>query len=637
MMLEKIQQSMQGPIMKAVMFVIIVFFIGAGYFGANMFGGDPNSVAEVEGVSISGQEVQRQIDIMRQRDAEGFEQRYPTDASRAQLRETISQQLINNEIITAGVAKAGFSASDEQIKHWIRTNENFQLAGEFSPQQAKTIMEQNGLSESRLREIAREDITRKQFQNGLQSTGFALNNEIETLYRLQEQSRDVRVLRVPVSKFSESVTFEDSEIEAYYQQNQARFMQPEQINLRYVRLSAAELVEAKKSEITDEEVAAYYEQQKTSYVDTPEIQVAHILIESSVDNAEEKAQDLLQQIKDGGDFASLAEEHSSDTFSAENGGVLDWVDAVEQSDTSAGTGWAPEFEKAALSLESQGDVTEVVETDFGFHIIKLVERRQGETTPMADVRDDIVTKLAAEKADEEFYSKESKLNDVLFEFGDDIEKFAEQAGLEVNETGLFSRNSGTGVAAEPAFVEKAFSAQVIDSEEVSDKIELGSKDVVYVTAKEYQAEAVKPLEDVKPQIVATLTKQKSQQNAEAFANDVLAAIEKGESVEAKLAEQELEWQENSDLKRRDSGMDFALVSAVYQLSAPEGDEAKYSVESLMNGDYAVIELKGINYPDVANMDEATKTQLKQTAKSLATQADSANMAEYFKSTVEVTQ
>ena len=131
-------------------------------------------------------------------------------------------------------------------------------------------------------------------------------------------------------------------------------MQPEQIDIKYVRLSADELIEAKKAEVTEEDIQAYYEQQKSSYSETGEIQVAHILIDNSVDGAEAKAEELLQQIKEGADFGALAKEHSSDTFSGENGGQLDWVDAVEQSDSSAGTGWAPEFEKAALALENQG-------------------------------------------------------------------------------------------------------------------------------------------------------------------------------------------------------------------------------------------------------------------------------------------
>ncbi|WP_223577488.1 SurA N-terminal domain-containing protein [Kangiella taiwanensis] len=637
MMLEKIQQSMQSPIMKALMFIIIVFFIGAGYFGANMFGGDPEQIAEVEGVSISGQTVQRRIDNMRQRDGAEFEKRYPTDASREQLRASIAQQLINQEVVNAGIAKAGMTASEQQVKQWIRTFEPFQLGGEYSSGQAREFLRANGWSEEYLNEYAQERIAAEQLQSGLNSSGFALDYEVETLYRLQEQTRDVRVLRVPVSSFSDDVSLDDSEIQSYYDKNKSRFMQPEQIDLKYVRLSADELIEAKKAEVTEEDIQAYYEQQKSSYSETGEIQVAHILIDNSVDGAEAKAEELLQQIKEGADFGALAKEHSSDTFSGENGGQLDWVDAVEQSDSSAGTGWAPEFEKAALALENQGDVTEVVETDFGFHIIKLLERREGETTPLADVRDEIVTKLATDLADEEFYSKESKLDEVLFEYGDDIEEFAQQAGLDVQETGMFSRESATGVAAEPALLEKAFSAQVIDSQQVSDKIVLSGKDIVYVTAQNYKAESVKPLEDVKPQIVATLTKEKAAKDAEAFANKVLEAMESGESVDDLIAEQELDWQENSALKRRDSGMDFALVSAAYQMSAPNGDEAARSVKPLFNGDYAVIELKAVNYPDVASMDEATKAQLQQTAKSLSVQAETSGVIEDFRNTVEVTQ
>lgn len=637
MMLEKIQQSMQSPIMKALMFIIIVFFIGAGYFGANMFGGDPEQIAEVEGVSISGQTVQRRIDNMRQRDGAEFEKRYPTDASREQLRASIAQQLINQEVVNAGIAKAGMTASEQQVKQWIRTFEPFQLGGEYSSGQAREFLRANGWSEEYLNEYAQERIAAEQLQSGLNSSGFALDYEVETLYRLQEQTRDVRVLRVPVSSFSDDVSLDDSEIQSYYDKNKSRFMQPEQIDLKYVRLSADELIAAKKAEVTEEDIQAYYEQQKSSYSETGEIQVAHILIDNSVDGAEAKAEELLQQIKEGADFGALAKEHSSDTFSGENGGQLDWVDAVEQSDSSAGTGWAPEFEKAALALENQGDVTEVVETDFGFHIIKLLERREGETTPLADVRDEIVTKLATDLADEEFYSKESKLDEVLFEYGDDIEEFAQQAGLDVQETGMFSRESATGVAAEPALLEKAFSAQVIDSQQVSDKIVLSGKDIVYVTAQNYKAESVKPLEDVKPQIVATLTKEKAAKDAEAFANKVLEAMESGESVDDLIAEQELDWQENSALKRRDSGMDFALVSAAYQMSAPNGDEAARSVKPLFNGDYAVIELKAVNYPDVASMDEATKAQLQQTAKSLSVQAETSGVIEDFRNTVEVTQ
>lgn len=635
MMLEKIQQSMQNPLMKALMAVIIVFFIGAGYFGANMFGGDPNQIAEVEGVSISSQNVQRRVDIMRQRMGDKFDQRYPTEASQQQLRQSISQQLVNEEIVRAGIAKSGFAVSDEQVKEWMRTFEPFQIAGEYSPQATTTFLTNNGWTESRLKEYAKDQITRDQLQNAMNGSSFALDYQVEILYHLQEQTRDVRVLRVPLAKFSQDLTFEDEAINDYYQKNQQRFLQPEKINLKYVRLSAEQLIESAKAGISDEQIQAYYKQQKASYEEPSEIQVAHILIDHSVDNAEAKAQDLLSRIQSGEDFATLAKEHSSDTFSAENGGQLDWVDAVEQSDAGSGTGWAPEFEQAALALESTGDVTQVVETQYGFHIIKLLERREGEVTPLEVVRENIVAKLAQEEADKTFYAKESKLNETLFEYGDDIAKFAEQADLEVQETGLFGKQAASGMTANPVFQEQAFSAQVINSEEVSDKIELADKDLVYVTVKEYKPEMTKPLEEVKQQIIAALTKEKAANETEAFANKVLEALKNGESTEELATSKELTWQENTALKRRDSGMKYDLVSAVYQLPAPEGDDAQYKLKSLFNGDYAVIEFRGVSYPDSTTMDEATRTQLQQNAKSINAQADTASLIEHFKKRVTV--
>lgn len=636
-MLEKIQQSMQNPLMKALMAVIIVFFIGAGYFGANMFGGDPNQIAEVEGVSISSQSVQRRVDIMRQRMGDKFDQQYPTEASQQQLRQSISQQLVNEEIVRAGIVKSGFAVSDEQVKEWMRTFEPFQVSGEYSPQATTAFLTNNGWTESRLKEYAKDQITRDQLQDAMNGSSFALDYEVETLYHLQEQTRDVRVLRVPLAKFSQDLTFEDEAIEDYYQKNKQRFLQPEEINLKYVRLSVDQLIESTKANISDEQVQAYYEQQKASYEEPSEVQVAHILIDNSVEDAETKAQDLLARIQSGDDFATLAEENSSDTFSAENGGQLDWVDAIEQSDAGSGTGWAPEFEDAALALESKGDVTDVVETQYGFHIIKLLDRREGNVTPLEDVRDDIVSKLAQEEAEKAFYSKESKLNETLFEYGDDIAKFAEQADLDVQETGLFRKQTASGMTANPAFQEKAFSAQVIDSEEVSDKIELADKDVVYVTVKEYKPEATKPLEEVKEQIIAALSKEKAASETEAFADKVLEALKSGESTEELVTSKELAWQENAELKRRDSGMKFDLVSAVYQLPAPEGDSAQYELKSLFNGDYAVIEFRGVSYPESSTMDDATKTQLQQNAKSINAQADTASLIEDFKTRVTVSQ
>lgn len=631
MMLERIQQSMQGPIMKVVLFVIIIFFVFAGYFTGTLFSGNPDKVAEVEGAEITNAQIQQRVDRVRQQMGQQFDQQYATEASQKLLREQIKQQLINEQVIKANLNKAGLTASEEQIKTWIREFPQFQIGGIYSPEQAKMIMAQLGWSEDQLRQYARQQIAQKQLNQGLGATNFALQYEVETFYRLQEQSRDVRYVRVSQEAFADSIMVTDAEIEEYYQQNQAQFQQPEKVNLRYVRLSTEKLAQSYSDQITDEQVQEFYQANKGNYQDPAEIQVAHILIDSSVEDAESKANELLGQLKDGADFSELAKEHSSDTFSGENGGKLDWVDAVPTSDENpTGTGWVPEFEAAALALTSVGEMTDIVETQYGYHIIKLVDKKESQTTPLAEVEGDIRDTLAKEKAQEEFFAKQSKLNENLFEFGDNLDNFAEQVGLEVEETGLFSESSATGIAANPVFLEKAFSASVLESTEVSDMIELTNNDIVYVTVKDYQPAQVQPLEEVKDSVVATLKEEKVRNATQEFADQVLTRLEEEGDAETLLSMQGLSWNETTGLKRRDTAIGFDLTNAIFSIKAPVEGQVSRSVEQLFNGDYAVVEVNAVNYPDPDSMDDATRQQIEQRLANANAQAEMQSLMQNFR-------
>lgn len=639
MMLERIQQSMQGPIMKVILFVIIIFFIFAGYFTGTLFSGNPDKVAEVEGAEITNSQIQQRFERVRdQMGGAQFEQQYATEASQKLLREQIKQQLISEQVLRANLNKSGLTASDEQIKAWIRALPEFQVGGVYSPELAKGALINNGWTEDRFRQYARQQIAQEQLNQGVGASNFALDYEVEAYYRLQEQTRNVRFVRVVRDAFVDSVDISDAEIEEYYQQNQAQFEQSEKVNLRYVRLSVDELTKEYSSQITEQQIQEFYDKNKANYQDAAEILVSHILIDNSVDNAESKAKDLLAQLNNDADFSELAQEHSSDTFSGENGGQLDWVDAVPaSSDNTSGTGWVPEFESAALALKNIGDFTDVVETQYGYHIIKLIDKKDSQTTPLGGVEDNIRDILAKEKAQEEFFAKQSKLNENLFEYGDDLEKFAEQVGLNIQETGLFSQETATDIAANPVFMEKAFSASILESEEVSDMIELTNDDIVYVTVKEYQPAQVQPLNEVKESVVATLKEEKVRDATKNFADQVLVAIEADESAEDLLASKDLSWTEKQSLKARGSSLPFDLSNAIFSLNASENGDVIRSVESLFNGDFAVIEIQAVNYPDPETMDESTRQQIAQRLANANAQSELQGLMKSFRERSEVSE
>ncbi len=605
MMLERIQQKMEGPAMKVVLAIIIIFFVFAGYFGANLVTPGNETVANVDGVNITNAEIDNVINNQRRQNP-NFDQQYPTEASKAQYREQVRNQLINDRIYTNTIENAGLTASKAQIIEQIHSMPEFQLGGQYDPQTAKTIMAQNGISDSRLYSIARNQIVREQFNQGISESSFVTDKEIEAFYRIQEQTRDARVLTVPKAKFSEGIVIEDGEKQTYYDNNKANFEQPEQVSLQYILLTKDILAQTIKSSISDEQVADFYnsEENKSEFVAPDKITVAHILIANDVDNAEQKATDLLAQLQSGANFSELAKANSSDTFSGAEGGVL------PQTEAQAGnSGWVPEFEAAALELKEPNELSGLVKTDFGFHIIKLNERLVGESKPLAEVSEEIKQRMADIQAQTQFFNKKALLDDALFST-ESISDLAKTAELELQTTELFDRNSVPVAINHPAVIEQAFAEDNIQSKEISDEISMGEQQVVYIAVKDYQAAGIKPLTEVETEIVSLLTAEKVTEKTKAYAESIQTALKAGESVDTLLAEKELTWVESSAFGSRDAALSPELNSKLFQKVAPLTDEAAIEIEDLFSGDVAIIELRKVNYPDLSKLDDAKKQQLK---------------------------
>ncbi len=588
--------------MKVILFIIIIFFVFAGYFSANLFTNDGGTVAEVDGITISNAEIDEVIARQRRANA-NFDQQYPTEASKAALRLQIREQLINDRVVTSSIAQTGLTASKSQITTEVRKVPQFQVNGVYDPEMAKTILAQNNVPYSEFENRIRAQITRDQFNKSVSDSGFTLDQEIETFYRIQEQTRDAKLVKIPQAKFAEGISLEEAEIQTYYEQNAAEFAQAEKVKIDYILVSKDQLASQIKAAISDEQIAEFYQQNKNQYIAPDKIQVAHILITNDEDNAEQKATDLLTQITNGADFAELAKEHSADTFSAQNGGVLDTTDAAE-----GNSGWVPEFEAAALALTQAGELSEVVKTDFGYHIIKLVERSAGDVQELVAVSDTIKDRLANEQAESEFFSKQATLNDAIFST-ETIAELAKTAGLTLASSGWFEQGQAPVDLNHPALLEQAFSSANIQSKEISDEIKLSDQSIAYIVVTDYQAEGTKPLAEVSQQIRDRLTQAKAAEAAKEFAEKVKLELEAGKDVAELLATKELTWIESSGFASRDAALDPALLQALFKQKAPV-DAPTIAVDELTTGDYALVELRKVNYPDLSKLDEAKKNQYK---------------------------
>ncbi|BDM65045.1 peptidylprolyl isomerase [Shewanella sp. NFH-SH190041] len=576
-MLEKIREGSQGVIAKTILVLVILSFAFA---GVSSYLGSSSEVpaATVNGQSISNAELdqayQNERSRMEQQLGDMFATLAADDNYLANLKKSVLDRLVAQTLIEQAADKLGLQVSDAQIKQAIRSEPAFQVNGQFDNQRYLAILAQLGYQPNAFSEMMRQDLTSNQLITALVGSEFVLQGEAKQLAELQGQTRNIQYQVVDAEPFVKDVKVTEAQAEKFYQANQAQFMSLEKISLNYVDLNIADL--AKHIKVTDAEAQKYYDEHQSAYKSAEKRLAAHILIAKGKDDAAEKAEadKIYQELKNGADFAKLAKEYSNDQFSAEHGGKLDWFEpGVMQ----------PAFDKALFAIPAKGDISPVVKTDFGYHIIKLLDIQPGQTEPFDKVKDQIIAKLQQDKATDDFYQLQQKLADVSYEVPDTLKDAADAVGVKVQQTALFARNNPPAALSNPEVVKAAFSDQVLLSGMNSDVIELAPNHVVVVRVAKHINAGVLPFADVKADIMAQLTQEKANEMARDQAQRLMADIKDSKPIA--LIKQD-------NLARFSRDVDQAIVAKAFQMPAPS---AKPTVDTVATAKgYAVVVLDKVN-------------------------------------------
>ncbi len=596
-MLERIREGSQGPWAMGVLVLVVLSFIFAGV-GSYINSSAPAAAANVNGEEIGLDELERAYQNERSRMESQFGEAFATLASDTaylqNLRQGILDRLISEKLLDQAAQELGLRVSDEQIKSAIVAMQEFHVDGQFDNDRYLAVLRQAGFQTNNFRDYMRVDMVRRQLSQSLMGTEFALTSEAKTAHLMQQQTRDIRYVNVPAAKFLEQVNITDDEISTYYQSNISQFDTEQKVSLSYVELVLEDLLPG--IEVNEDELAEYYQQNLVDYRTDEERQAAHILFESAEqdETIATKAEEILAKIQAGEDFAELAKTFSSDTFSAENGGDLGWF----------GKGiMDPVFEDAAFSLASKGDVSSVVKSEFGYHIIKLTDVKPEQVNAFENVKEEITTKVKAFKAEERFYEISQRVAEVAFEVPDNLNEVADIAGKAISTTALFSRANAPVAVSNPNVLASAFSFELIEDAVNSEVLELGSNHFMVVRVAEHEPERTKVIEEVKEQVQQTLSAQAAQQAARDWALEVKTALADSEDVNAKLLTLELSWAEKQEVTRNDAALSQTIVDALFKLSA-----ADTSVVDLVTGDISLVQLTQVNSAVEANAQQLTSLQ-----------------------------
>ncbi len=615
-MLEKIRDGSQSWVAKSILVLVILSFAFAGissYLGSST----AIPAATVNGEDISKAELDQSYQSERNRLQQQLGEMFDTLSANEGYLKTVKQgvldRLIAQKLVDQAAKKLGLTVSDEQVKNAILAETAFQTDGKFDNERYQALLRQLGYQPAAFRNTMRNDMTRRQLIEGTLGSEFALKGEAKQIAELQGQSRDIKYSVVDAEPFKAGIKVSDEQAKEYYDMHQDQFIRPELISVNYVELNSAEL--AKNVHVTAADAQDYYNEHKSEYQSQEKRLPAHILIPFGDDKAKAKTQieAIKKELDNGADFAKLAEKDSQDTFSAKEGGKLDWYEQGVMD---------PAFDKAMFALKKD-QVSDVVESEFGYHLIKLLDVQPSTTIEFAKVKQDIINDLKKKQADEEYYEQKEQLANTSYEQPDSLIDTAKAVGGEVKQTALFSRNTVPVELNNPEAIKAAFSDQVLQDGMNSEVVDIDDSHSIVLRVNEHKVAGTKTFDEVKADIVSRIKQDKANEQAEAKAKEYAASIKAGNS-EVKLTEK-------AKLHRFDREVNTGIVTKAFQMPTPK-DTPSIDTVGLADG-FAVVVVEKVNAAE--GIDDNVIASLQQQLVNQYSNQDYTSLIAYLKAHAEI--
>jgi len=599
--------AIREKVMGIVGWIVLGFlFVAFAFFGLNSYlqSNAANYAARVNDVDITPRQYQSAYNMMmsnlRQALGDAFD---PARFDEALIRDNTIRKLVNDELVLQASEEEGFSASENLIAARIRTMESFQKDGVFSKDRYTQVLRYQGLSPQEFEWRLKREIMANQLKSGIMLTAVETEQGVREAYRLEGQRRRFNHLLLPASSVADKVNVTDQQVEEYYSSHPDEFMRKERVRIAYVELNAAELKPA--SEVDEEQIKALYEEQREKFVTPEQRHARHILVQFAGTSADDiqaaraKAEAIEQRLAAGESFESVAREVSDDPASAPAGGDLGFF----------GKGlMTPEFETAVFGM-AVGERSQPVQSQFGFHIIELLEITPEVATPLAEVRDQLVEQLLAEERSELFFEQSETLSNLAFEQPDSLQGVADALGLKITESDWIERDGGTGIASNPDVLEAIFSDDVLVQGNNSPAVEIGDDHVIVLRILEHQQAQKQALDAVRERVFEKVRAQQVRALLEEKGAALLAELNNGKATMDSLAQAESLVLESGHLLPRSAEQPAReLVSKAFTMPPPQGGKPVYAGLLLSGGDYALISLEDVQQGDYDALPESARKQ-----------------------------
>lgn len=491
-------------IVKGIMIAITATFVVWGVSGYLEMGGDDGYVAKVGSNKIYSQDIDRAMD---------------QSQGQQQDKMQVLFGLINRQLLINALNDNHLSVTTSQLQQAIMAIPMFQNNGKFDTAKYEDFLKQRYMNADKFQQEISQQLLLTEIIDFFKNSYFTSTTFQNKFVALLSRERNVSQYVVDSNQFMNKVNVAESDINAYYTQNIAKFTVPDQVKLQYLQVSVDSL--ASNVKVSDAEINQYL-QDHPAGSSNEQVDVSHILFNvpagATADQTAQikaKAEQVLAQVKaNPAKFAELAKQYSQDQGSASNGGDLGFF----------GHGvMVPAFESVAFGMQ-KGQISGLVQTQFGFHILKLNDIKGND---VASQRQAAQKQVQKQKAQQNLQGIVEQLNDVTYNQADSLAPAAQKTGLTIQNSDWVAKGVTQGLFANPKLQSAIFTDDVIKNHHNSEVVDLGDGSFVVVHAADYQAAKQKPISEVHDQIATVLKTQLAQQMASTTGQQELAQLQQG--------------------------------------------------------------------------------------------------------------
>jgi peptidyl-prolyl cis-trans isomerase D len=444
-----------------------------------------------------------------------------------EIRFAVLDQLVNQRLLAGKAKSERFRVSDGQLQEVIAAIPAFQEEGRFSPNRYREVLLTQGMTPSVFEQRLRQDMMLAAVQEPIGSANIVARPSTEKYLGLLEQQREVGVASVDAAPYIKDVKVDEAEVKSFYDKNPASFQIPEQAKIEYLMLTQDALLA--QTAVDPADVKKQFDANAAQYTAAEERSAAHILIAVKPDAgdadkaaAKKLADDLAARAKaNPAKFGDLAREYSKDPGSAQQGGDL--------GNFGRGTMVKP-FEDAAFAAKP-GDIVGPVQTDFGWHIIKVTNVKAAHMQPFDEVKGQIEADLKRQRAQQKFAASADQFQNLVYEQADGLAGAAKALNLKVETTPYISRAQAQALAmGNPKFVQALFAPESIQSKRNTEAIEIGPNVLIAARILDFKPAAPRPFDEIKDELRRQLMMKAASELAQKAGKEKLALLEQGKSA-----------------------------------------------------------------------------------------------------------